>query len=302
MRLRGAVQSAARAWAGGASHRPPPSSSSSGFQWSSLLLLLPSGVAGYLGYWQLSRRRWKEALLEERAAQIWREPVDLFSQNEELPEYSPVTLRGVYDEDRSFFVGPRGRSTALQQGSGGPSKGETEVNYLLVTPLRECDARGKQMPEGRAVLVTRGWVPLSWKASRPSDSLVRAPQTLRGVLRRSEKGGGWVPANEPAAGNWFSVDATAMARAAELPFAEVPVVDELAPAPEAAEAARPFPLEVLGGAKTMPKRQETYPVPKSTLDMQHFSVMPQDHQNYALVWFTLSAATGLMALKIVARR
>ena len=43
--------------------------------------------------------------------------------------------------------------------------------------------------------------------------------------------------------------------------------------------------------------QEQYPLPRTMEDLMTFSVMPYDHRNYALTWFSLAGATALLALR-----
>ena len=66
-------------------------------------------------------------------------------------------------------------------------------------------------------------------------------------------------------------------------------------------------MDILAGKTTVrqirgERDEERYPIPKSLGDLQHFSVMPRDHLNYALTWFSLSAATSGLAWKIISRR
>ncbi len=58
-------------------------------------------------------------------------------------------------------------------------------------------------------------------------------------------------------------------------------------------------MDVLGGRGAKPPRSGDveYPIVKSVADLKSFSVMPSDHLNYAATWFTLSGATGLLAVK-----
>ena len=44
---------------------------------------------------------------------------------------------------------------------------------------------------------------------------------------------------------------------------------------------------------------ETYPLPKDLGQLAEFSVMPYDHLNYALTWFSLSVATAIMATAVL---
>lgn len=89
------------------------------------------------------------------------------------------------------FVGPR-----VQTRMGVPDKG-----WIIVTPVVSEDSQ-------RAILVRRGWVPDAWR----NDGQWRAvgPCAGAGVVTRGEVGNSFVPANEPEAGRWFTLDPAAM--------------------------------------------------------------------------------------------
>lgn len=44
---------------------------------------------------------------------------------------------------------------------------------------------------------------------------------------------------------------------------------------------------------------DEFPLAKSTEEFMQWSVMPRDHMNYALTWFTLSAAVSGLAVKAI---
>lgn len=52
-----------------------------------------------------------------------------------------------------------------------------------------------------------------------------------------------------------------------------------------------------GSAQSLPRAEEPLPAPKTLEELCRFSVMPSDHLNYAVTWFTLSAATAVLAVK-----
>lgn len=216
-------------------------------------------------------------------------------------EYKRVQCEGVYAEVKSIFLGPRGRT----------NHGVTERGYYLVTPLLPVqeESGNMQVP----VLVNRGWVPGSWRDRPPKqisesnpgvDTLIRNEKANKGifkslwgkkhetsevqkpkmktmkvvgVIRGSENPNMFVPANEPASGQWFFVDVPAMARAVNLPEDTIYI-------------------EALQD-KTVGFKGKEYPDPKDPETFISSSVMPYDHLNYAFTWFTLSAATTFMAWK-----
>ena len=67
-------------------------SNGGGWSWRGSLLLLPAGIAGYLGTWQVQRRQWKVDLIEERYEMLQQPPVDIFGLDRGPSEYLPVKV------------------------------------------------------------------------------------------------------------------------------------------------------------------------------------------------------------------
>ena len=63
----------------------------------------------------------------------------------------------------------------------------------------------------------------------------------------------------------------------------------------------PSAMDVLAFQARVGPSTEAYPLPKQASDLLRFSVMPSDHRNYALTWFTLCAATAMLAVQIIRR-
>ncbi|GAB4839344.1 Surfeit locus protein 1 [Ancistrocladus abbreviatus] len=271
--------------------------------WSKLLLFVPGAIAFGLGTWQIFRRQDKIKMLDYRGRRLEAEPVKLNalspSWNLDSLDFRRVACRGLFDEKRSIFVGPRSRSIS----------GVTNNGYYVITPLMPIpgDPESVQSP----VLVNRGWVPQSWreklrevlqndkqpmnapstalqgersnwwrswfeKPARKEDHAPRAsPVELIGVARGSEKPSIFVPANDPGSGQWFYVDVPAVAHACGLPENVIYVED-------INENINP---------------SNPYPIPKDANSLIRSSVMPQDHLNYILTWYSLSAAVTFMAYK-----
>lgn len=101
------------------------------------------------------------------------------------------------------------------------------------------------------------------------------PVEVVGVIRGSEKPSIFVPANDPSSAQWFYVDVPAIARAFGLPENTIYIED----INENVNPSRP------------------YPIPKDANTLIRNSVMPQDHLNYTLTWYSLSAAVTFMAFK-----
>lgn len=269
-----------------------------------MLLFVPGAITFGLGTWQIFRRQDKIKMLEFRQNRLGLEPlksneIATSSGNFDPLEFRRVQCRGFFDEKKSIYVGPRSRSIS----------GVTENGYYLITPLRPIpdDPNSLQTP----ILVNRGWVPRSWRdkalkvsedderssgASTPAqdstesswwrfwskkpiivEEFSRAINSVEvlGVVRGSEKPSIFVPANDPSAGQWFYVDVPAIAHACGLPENTLYIED----------------------INDNVNPSSPYPVPKDAHTLMHSSVMPQDHLNYTLTWYSLSAAVTFMAIK-----
>ncbi|CAN4088723.1 unnamed protein product [Withania somnifera] len=272
-------------------------------RWSNLLLFVPGVITFGLGTWQIIRRQDKIEMLKYRQNRLQMGPLDCnavspSSESVNSLEFCRVRCRGVFDEKKSIFIGPRSRSIS----------GVTENGYYVITPLMPLanDAKSVQAP----ILVNRGWVPRNWRekslevaaADEQPSSIVPPFQESRksswwmfgsnkkkvaedqvptvksteliAVVRGSEKPSIFVPANDPRSFQWFYVDVSAIAGACGLPentlYIET-INDNVDPS-------------------------NPYPIPKDTNELVRSSVMPQDHLNYTFIWYSLSAAVTFMAI------
>ncbi|XP_009623938.1 surfeit locus protein 1-like [Nicotiana tabacum] len=271
---------------------------------SKLLLFVPGVITFGLGTWQIIRRQEKIEMLEYRQNRLRMDPLNCnevspSSENVDALEFRRVLCSGVFDEKRSIFIGPRSRSIS----------GVTENGYYVITPLLplENDPKSVQSP----ILVNRGWVPRNWRdkslevagaddqpssIAPPSQESAKSswwmfgskkkkveedqvptvkPTEVIGVVRGSEKPSIFVPANDPSSFQWFYVDVPAIARACGLPENTLYIED----INDNVDPSNPYPL------------------PKDTNTLVRSSVMPQQHLNYTLTWYSLSAAVTFMAFK-----
>ncbi|XP_057791513.1 surfeit locus protein 1 [Salvia miltiorrhiza] len=272
--------------------------------WSKLLLFIPGAITFGLGTWQIFRRQDKIKLLDYRQSRLAIEPlkgneiVASTSSTDSL-EFRKVQCKGVFDEKKSIYVGPRSRSIS----------GVTENGYYVITPLIPVpgDPESVQSP----ILVNRGWVPRSWRdkaldsledeppmSSTPTSTQESSTTSWRhlwsakrkgleehvpsvipveviGVIRGSEKPSNFVPSNDPNAAQWFYVDVPALARACGLPERTL-YIEEIN------EHINP---------------RSPYPIQKDHNMLIRTSRMPQDHLNYVFTWYTLSAAVTFMAIQ-----
>jgi len=121
-------------------------------------------------------------------------PADWPSVSAARDAYRHVRLTGHFLNDRETLV-----SATTELGIG----------YWVMTPL-ETD-------RGFVVLVNRGFVPP--ERSRPTSRIagqIDGPTEVTGLLRLSEPGGGFLRANAPSAGLWYSRDVSAIAAAKAL--------------------------------------------------------------------------------------
>ncbi|KAE8722433.1 Surfeit locus protein 1 [Hibiscus syriacus] len=282
-----------------------PHDKEKGSKWTRWFLFLPGAITFGLGTWQIFRRQDKIKVLDYRLKRLEMEPLKLNGMSHsseilETLEFRRVVCKGVFDNGRSIYIGPRSRSIC----------GVTENGYYVITPLMRIpgDAESVQSP----VLVNRGWVPRSWRdksfevpedreKSSSMDAVPAPPneqswwrifqskkqKTVKdqasaitsveviGVARGSEKPSIFVPANDPNSGQWFYVDVPAIAVSCGLPKDTLLIED-------INENFNP---------------SNPYPIPKDVNSLIHSSVMPQDHLNYTLTWYSLSAAVTFMAFK-----
>ncbi len=117
-------------------------------------------------------------------------------------------------------------------------------------------------PQGPAVLVDRGWVPLALRhaASRP-EGQIPGSVSLSGIARVHFPRGPFTPDNDDAGNTWFVVDLAAMARQVRLELA--PLLVEV----EAGPNADSLPLGGLGRHQ-----------------------LADNHRRYALTWYALAVA------------
>ncbi|ATQ42946.1 SURF1 family protein [Caulobacter mirabilis] len=217
-------------------------------------------AAGFvaLGVWQLQRLAWKTDLITQVETRIYAAPTlppppaEWRAVSARRDQYRRVRLTGRFLNDRETLV-----KAVTDLGPGD----------WVMTPLAT--------DQGFTVLVNRGFVPareapeprVSW--SRPSD-----PQTVTGLLRITEPGGGFLRANDPAAGRWYSRDVAAIAAARGLATPVAPYFVD-------AEAA---------------SGQDGWP--RGGLTVVRFN---NSHLVYALTWFALALLAAFAAVKFARR-
>lgn len=156
-----------------------------------------------LGFWQLHRLQWKQALLTEIVSKLSAEPVTLQAAVDRLSAGQPVEFLKVAVRG-SFRHQAEARMIAVFDGGPG---------WEIVTPLTTED--------GHYILVDRGLAPDAGLESidRPNE-----PVDLLGVLRGHQSGRGmFSPDNDAANGRWYWWDVPAMLQASKPPAGLKPV-------------------------------------------------------------------------------
>jgi surfeit locus 1 family protein len=211
-------------------------------------VLLFAGFSG-LGVWQVERLAWKRELIARVDARVQAAalappgPAAWAGVSAAGDEYRHVRTTGVFENDKETLV-----QAVTEAGPG----------FWVMTPLRTDD--------GYVVMVNRGFVPPE-KAAQATRlaGLASGRAMVTGLLRISEPHGGFLRANQPAAGRWYSRDVAAIAQTRGLPQVAPYFID--------ADAS----LNAGGW-------------PRGGLTVIRFR---NSHLSYALTWFGLAAMVAL---------
>ncbi len=149
-----------------------------------------------LGVWQIERLQWKHALIERVEARLTAPPQALPNADAWSPddEYTRVTVSGVFLHEHEALV-----QAVTDLGPG----------WWVMTPLRV---------QNGIILINRGFVPSDMRAASARQAQQSTGTvSVTGLLRASEPHGGFLRANAPQEGRWYSRDVEAIARAGGLP-------------------------------------------------------------------------------------
>ncbi|KAI8865541.1 hypothetical protein GQ42DRAFT_166020 [Ramicandelaber brevisporus] len=187
-------------------------------------------------------------------------------------EYRRVLVAGRFLHDREILLGPRTR--------------DGRAGYQVITPLLRTDVTPKINSEtGEAqpdiVLVNRGWIPAekSEQSTRPS-SLVDGAVAIFGMLRYSEPVSRFAAGNSPDRNQWMFIDVDEMSRR----LGSLPLFVDAVALEETGE-------DTVG--TSMVYAQKGIPMARS----DHVTLRNK-HQEYLMMWYALSLATGAMALQL----
>jgi len=240
-----------------------------------LLYAIPA-TAFVLGTWQVYRRDWKLDLIErykEKVSQpgvewsIFKETLNQNTQSksdESSLEFTKVKLKGCYLGDSNVKIQSRTK--------------EGQLGVFVITPFL--------LEDGSVVLINRGWAPMSWESNSKQQESKKIE--LNGLLRKSEEWSKFTPKNNPTQNDWFWID---------IPSIISHVKSKLSSKSQQQVEYLPvlFDLVNEGGiddaSQVEPSTEKKYPQPKDV-------IIPfrNNHLEYAITWYSLSAATTLMLL------
>jgi surfeit locus 1 family protein len=212
--------------------------------------VLAVALLASLGFWQLKRLAWKEALIAEVDARAHAPATPLAASwaglGADTDEYRHVALHGVYDRSAAAFL----FATPLH-----PRPGQDEPGFLVISPLK--------LDDGRIVLVERGFVDAAKRdaflaADRAAPS---EPIDVAGLLRFDEPPRWFEPADDLAARVFYTRKVGAIATSLKL-SAAAPFILDADASPESG---------VLAGGQTR-------------------IAFPNNHLEYAVTWFGLAIA------------
>jgi surfeit locus 1 family protein len=219
---------------------------------TTLAYLVVMSLLIFLGTWQLHRAEQKRQLLNSQVARSMAETVRLSSTSEDnvdVLRYKKVEVAGHYDVQHQFLI-----DNQMSAGKAG---------YLVLTPfiLEE---------ENQAVLVNRGWIPLTQDRSiLPDVKIERIQGVIKGRINSFPSVGLKLPGAELPTDSWPSI---------------VQVVDSEVLAKRLGYSLFHFQIEL---DKESP---EGY---KRDWQLSHI-MPPEQHTAYAAQWFALALTLSIL--------
>ncbi|XP_044129231.1 surfeit locus protein 1 [Bufo gargarizans] len=222
-----------------------------------LLLLIPVASFG-LGTWQIQRRRWKLNLIQQLEAQFTSSAIPLPTDPTELQtlEFHPVKVRGHFDYSKELFLKPRTLVKKSKESEESGGMRPQEIGAHVITPF--CTNLGV------TILVNRGFVPN--KKLNPQTRMegqIDGELDLVGIVRLTEIRQQFAPENDVQKNTWYYRDLAAMAEQT---------------------GAQPIYIEA--------DFEST--VPGGPIGGQTRVALRNDHLQYSVTWFSLSALTSLL--------
>jgi surfeit locus 1 family protein len=230
-----------------------------GLLWPAVAAALAFVLLLGLGYWQLRRLAWKEALI----ARIETRARDTAG---DLPPRAawPTLSREDYEFKHVRLVGEFDLAHEALVYSPPPRDFGVEPGYLVLNPF--------MLEGGGVVLVNRGFIPRSYASNDARKHSPLGRVTLTGIMRAPQSRNVFTPADSPERGLWFTSDPVKIAQSLGL-----------------AEAA-PFTV-ALDVAQTPSPAPQGMPQPFAS-DLN----LVNNHFSYAVTWFGLAAALAVIFL------
>lgn len=230
-----------------------------------VLFTFPVASAG-LGVWQIKRLKWKKDLIANLEKCTLQEPIDLLEINslkdlEDL-EYRRVKTKGHFDLDpkHQMYLKPRQLIVNEEAVYRGRSAHQSNIGVNVITPFH-VDGTNLR------VLVNRGWLsargPDNVKDNAHLDLESGGSRELVGVLRKSDKRPTFGIKNDQASNEWHIRDVEAMA-------------------------------QVLKAAAIFIDAEQNTDRKKGPIGGQTSLNVRNEHLNYAITWFSLSALCLVM--------
>ncbi|ARP98594.1 SURF1 family protein [Pseudorhodoplanes sinuspersici] len=223
-----------------------------------LFTLVGLAILISLGVWQLERKQWKEGLIASLDRQMKAPPVPLppasqwLNLTQDNSEFRHVSLRAEFPADA--------KPAYLYTGASALREDVKQPGYFVFAPAR--------LPDGRVVVVNRGYVPMD----RP-QKIPAGPVDIVGFIRWPESPG-WFVSDRDATGEvWFVRDPEMMATVRGWGSVAPFYIDQESPVP-AGGLPRPGSLSVN---------------------------LRNNHLGYAITWFGLAASLAAVFAAWAAR-
>ncbi|WP_102868419.1 SURF1 family protein [Pseudovibrio exalbescens] len=234
------------------------------YLWLTLFTLISFGFLLSLGFWQLERLEWKEALIARATERVKEAPLPAPGPaawpelSSDVIDYMPVTLTGRFILGELYYFDTLNKPRGPYGGQG----------YFVYAPFAT--------EEGWIVLVNRGFVPIDRKeqSTRLGSAPPKERLELTGLARRAETPSFVSPSANHETGEWFVREPDKMAEALGLD----------------PERTAPYTIDVnerTATAGDLPQPGET------RLSFRN------NHLQYAFTWFGLAAT--LIAVYIAFR-
>jgi len=266
-----------------------------------LVYTFPSLVCASLGYWQLQRREEKIAKIRARETALGSEPLrSLAEVTEDTEEFRRVVVEGELDGNRTVRVGPKVRTSEI-------SNNEKIAGFDVITAIREKKKSGggtwlfgrfggsvvdEKVDGTVTALVNRGFAERGFEDAKGGLCL----KTI-GVVRKGDGKGYFTPDNVPEKSVWHYVDVRGIGEYLGL-VCSGNDIEESFSSERRGEKEKTFVpyvqlVRAIGGASFSGRQRQ--PVPVAEEELMKFSVLPEQHMNYSMTWFSLSAVTLGMA-------